>query len=484
MFADIAMDSQSIQKYKIRILQLVFGLGFFALGLRTVRASMFGGASQAKSIMAMVSAVIVVLVLKQRYWLLFPFFVFFDYQIPGMPFDGQELSCLSVVGLWLVRSVLHRENCFAFDRQLLLPCLICLWIGLVFCLNPTGMYVFGASTIGGRFYFKIFLGLSALFAFSTLRFTERDARLFFWTMVVSCGANALISGLLNPISQRVAQEGGGDFEGGYFLLAFVPFYYLLFARYSLREIIGSFPRLLLVLSLGTAMLFSGKRRMLGTIALIPVFRVLLTKKEVLLGGFLTVFAGVLIAFSVSADGALFDLPEGARRTLSPVVSRYARQPGAMGLRDPFRESIRSYARELIREKPWFGRQGFAMGLEETSWLISSTTGGSDGVDYARTGSWHSTWYAFAADFGLPCMFLWALFMVQLVWYSFRAAGIVVRGVYLPTCCLYFIFNFFIEIAFSYTSGHSALTSIGFFSQFGCLLAIVRGYEREQGLVET
>ena len=473
------MDSSALQKYKTLFLQLVFGLGIVLLGLKSVSSSMTGGAARLKLVVGGVLAIVSVLVLKNRYWMLFPFFLGFDYRLPGLPFDGLELSCVSVVGVWIVRSVLHRENRFSFDRQMLLPTLFFCWVAFVFLLNPPGLNILGSKTIGGRSYFQIALGFFALLAMSTWRFSERDGRLFFWTLVVSSGANALLCGVVNPVS---AMGAGGEFEGGYFLLTFVPLYYLMFARYSLSAIVNSLPRLMAVAFLALLLIVSGKRRMLGAIALIPFFRTLLTKRDAFLVALAAMLAGIAMAVAVSADGVLFDLPEGARRTLSPVVPRYVAE-GQMGLNDPFRETIRAYGREVIRDNPWFGRKGFALDREETAWLVFGTTQ-AGALTYAMTGSWHSTWYSYACDFGLPCMVLWALFSIQVLRYSFRSARIVTQGVYLPACCLYFIFDLFVELAFSYTSGHSARTTLYFLSRFGCLLALVRGYERERGLPET
>ena len=98
--------------------------------------------------------------------------------------------------------------------------------------------------------------------------------------------------------------------------------------------------------------------------------------------------------------------------------------------------------------------------------------------HAYAGNWHSTWYAYAADFGLPCMFFWFLFTIYVLAYAYRGCRFVVRGRFLPVCCLFYSLHLFVETAFSYTSGHSAHTTMFTFVSYGMLLACVRGYSQQ------
>ena len=120
-------------------------------------------------------------------------------------------------------------------------------------------------------------------------------------------------------------------------------------------------------------------------------------------------------------------------------------------------------------------------MNETTWIRfgGGFTGQFEG--HAYSGNWHSTWYAYAADFGIPCMLLYAFFFLYVLRYCWKASHVVVEGTYLPACCLYYSMAFFVSAAFSYTSGHSARTLLSHCIMYGLLLAIVRGYQERRGV---
>jgi hypothetical protein len=75
------------------------------------------------------------------------------------------------------------------------------------------------------------------------------------------------------------------------------------------------------------------------------------------------------------------------------------------------------------------------------------------------------------------MVLWGFFILHVIRFAYRACRTVTTGIWLPTCCLYFSFRLLVDIAFSYTSGHSATTSMTTWIPYGILLAIVGGYRQ-------
>ena len=102
------------------------------------------------------------------------------------------------------------------------------------------------------------------------------------------------------------------------------------------------------------------------------------------------------------------------------------------------------------------------------------------ASHAYSGNWHSTLYAYPADFGIPCLFFWLLFEIYALVYSYRACRIVTKGVFLPACAMYYALSLFVDAAFSYTTGHSSVTTSQNFLAYGMLLSIVRGYQLQQG----
>ena len=259
---------------------------------------------------------------------------------------------------------------------------------------------------------------------------------------------------------------------------------LLYAYWPLSSILGSPLKIGLFAVLALLSVYSGKRRAFGTVALIPFFRAFLTGRERLLTLFAAVLASLFLLFATLGDGRIYRLPKSARRALAVVNPRYNRLADDGGVMDLFRREMREQARFVIRDNPWFGRKGFAMDLNETSWMLFGGGQTSLYAGHAYSGNWHSTWYAYAADFGLPCMVLWLLFTLYYLCYVFRACRIVTTGHFLPACCLFFSMRLFADVVFSYTSGHSSRTTMDTFVAYGLLLAVVRGYQSEHGADAT
>ena len=207
----------------------------------------------------------------------------------------------------------------------------------------------------------------------------------------------------------------------------------------------------------------------------------MTGKERLLTFATAVFVCLFLAVAVAGDDVAYTLPQSARRALAVVVPRYKSSHGDGGINDVFRREMREQARFIIHENPWFGRKGFAMNANETVWMNFGRGLSSQFAIHAYSGNWHSAWYAYAADFGIPCMVLWFLFFACSLCYAYRAPRVVILGRFLPTCCLYYSFHLFITAVFSYTSGHSSTTTINTFLSYGMLLAIVRGYREQYGI---
>ena len=115
---------------------------------------------------------------------------------------------------------------------------------------------------------------------------------------------------------------------------------------------------------------------------------------------------------------------------------------------------------------------------ETSWMMFSGTGDAFG-GHAYAGNWHSTWYAYACDFGLPAMFLWAGFMLYAVFWDYRGFRTKLFGLHANSVYIYYSLSLFLELIFSYTSGHSALTAMNIWLLAGFLTAIRNGAQDRQ-----
>ena len=442
---------------------------------------MFGKFGKAGLVVALMLGSALIFALNDKYWLLFPFLTISGIALPRLRFSGIELGCLVLIGVYFVRLAAKKGRAIQFDRDVVVPLFMLLWIFFVFLLNPVGMAMFGSETIGGRFYFQILIGFLAMLVLSTIRPTEQDAKLLFFTLLAA-QLWCLLHGVIFPGTDPDALVFSGSTPERSQRYAFVicsVIYMLLFARYSLADILRSPFRIVLFAALALLTVYSGKRRAVGALVLIPVFRVLLTGRERLLTAAMTVVAAIFLMFAVVGDGVAYRLPSSARRALAVVVPRYQRTLDDGGLRDHFRKEMRRQARYVVASDPWFGRKGFAMNLSETSWMLFG--GGLTGLyaGHAYAGNWHNAWYAYAADFGIPCLVLWSIFVIYMLVFIFRTARIIVPGSWLFVCCLFYMLRILVDLAFSYTTGQAATTSITMWTEYGMLLAVVRGIHEQR-----
>ena len=472
------MSARNATAYQTRIHQIVFGFFFIAAVAVAIRSLMFGAFSRAALIVSAFSGIALIIALKERYWLLLPLLTASNFSVRGLPFNGSELGCLVVIATHFLRVGMKEDAPARYNMNLLIVLPVFLWILFVFFLNPVGLAMFGSNTIGGRFYFQIFIAFFALVAMSTQAVSEKDAKYLFYALLF--GMVYLLSrNVLFPRAdpdEAILLGEAAEASSRYAFTMCANIYTLLFARYALSDILVSPARMFIFALLAMLTVYSGKRRSFGTLALVPFLRVFLEGKQKALTALMTGIGVLVLAFAIAGDGTLYRLPRSARRALSVVVPAYE-TGAAAGMQDFFREHMREQARLIIRENPWFGRKGFAMNFGETAWMNFGGSNTDLFIGHAYAGNWHSTWYAYAADFGIPCMLLWALFTLYLIRYVFRACRTVTMGVWLPTCCLFYGFRLLVDICFSYTTGHSATTSMTTWIPYGMLLAIVNGYQK-------
>ncbi|MGI5867989.1 MAG: hypothetical protein ACOX9C_00900 [Kiritimatiellia bacterium] len=475
------MPSSGLGAYQVKIHQIVFGGLFFLVVLMGVRAMMAGGVGNLRLLAALSVSVGVILALDKYYWVLGPLFFTSELRMPGLPFNGMELGCIVLISVYFVRQAMHKEHPMKLTGAILAALPIFCWICMIWMINPTGMAMLGSSRIGARFYFQILLGFGAFLVLSSLRLSERDCRILFYVLLGS----ALYSFGQTVFLERIADWASGsdrdnELMSRYELLGALSFYTLLFSRYRLSQISTSLWKLLAAVGLAGVSIYTGKRRAFGTLVVVPYLRCFFTGRDKMLTVAWSVVGAVLLMFAIAGHGTFYELPLSAQRALAVIVPSFAEKT-AGGLHDYFREEVRRYGNEVIRSSPWVGRKGFSMDRGETSWIVFSGVGDLYS-GHAYTGNWHSVWYAYACDFGLPAMFFWACFVLYAAVWTYRGFRTVVFGTYANTVYIYYAFALFLSLVFSYTSGHSAHTACGTWIAVGMLYAIQNGAEKKQSPV--
>ena len=469
------MSRHSLSGNSVRLYQAIFGLAFLGICIRTIKGLMRGQLTNAKMVAAISLIVGLVLMLDKYYWIIAPVCWVLHIRIPGLPFDSQELGCLAVVAVHFIRVGMRREHAVRLNQHLLVSLPLLLWICFVWMLRPTGINMLGSGAIGGRFYIKIVIAYLAMFSLSTLRLTPRDCKILVYTLLVSAAFTVFVSffrmGLLVP-DASFNEEGGSKYK----FLCFLPLYELLFCRYSLRQVLHSWRILFASLICGFFIAYSGKRSATAAIVFIPYYRVLLSRKQLNTTIAVSVIGIFLIFLGVGLDGTFYEIPRSMARGLSMVFPKYRRMYHLQGARDKFREELRAGAKDVIRNHPWIGKGGYRMEHGEIVWIKST------GVSYAGhtlAGSWHSAFYAYPADFGIPALVFWLLFNIYALVYVLKLGRKVRDGTHQAACVYFYGFLLIHAATFAYTSGHSSLSTLDLCFQYGMVLALANGIEDEE-----
>ena len=471
--------AQNVASYQTRMYQILFGLGLVFLALVLVKTIMGGNTTNLGMAVGLIAAVCAVLALDKYYWVLFPLLTAGGVlAIPGLPFNGAELACIAVIGVYFVRLAAHRAGGFRVNSDLLVSYPLFVWIFFIWALNPTGFAIFGSESIGARFYLRIIMGFLTLHVFSTLALGERECKIFFWALLAGLLISFVNSMVFGAVVEQELAETGETAGARYYLIAFAPLYHLLFCRFSLGRILTSPWLLFLVSASALATVISGKRQLFARLVILPVVRAIVTRQYRMMTA-VCCFIGILfLTFAVAGDGALWSIPDSAKRSLAVVFPSLRESGRFEGTSDTFREEVHKSAAELIKRHPWVGRRGFAMSRENASWLYTTRLGEVNFALHVASGNWHGYWHAFAADFGIPGAVMAG---IVLFYITFRGLSlcrkIPMNPPYRFTVAFYYANLILGACLFSITSGHSSTSLLALWPNFGILLAVQNGLTR-------
>lgn len=430
------------------------------------------------------------LALGKHYWLLIPLSL--GAKFPAVPLGGRSLEFpeLAIAGcflFFLLRVSTRKEKLQLFQATSFPYLLIMAWVGMVFILNPIGIAMLGSSVGGGRFYLKLGLAFASYIILSNRTYSETDIRRVlallvfgaFFSMIYGIGSYALMGPQVDPVTGMVV-EGFYTWHqvlsGPAFTIAF-----LIFARWSPREVFGlARPGvLLLYLACFFLVLLSGKRMGLVAVLLAPAVSSVMNRQFAFFPVALAAIM-IMLAALVGGQGQVFNLPLVAQRTLSWLPGDWDPElESVRGGTDEWRAELRRVALANIKRDPWIGR-GFAIDINETMTAIGMERyGGGLEVQtaaYALGRSWHNTWLGYAADFGIPFSVMQGILWVSVLILSARSykhlgnrrmAGVFSLFVFIFTCR---------DLLASWTSGHSALDAFDRWWMYGMVVAIYVGHK--------
>jgi len=454
--------------YAIKFQQFVFGLILLTLGFLITGGVMRGTANAILVAIAVIIGATLILLLDRHYWMLCPLGFAAQGLISPGGLEMAEIGCIAVIGTNFVRRTLRQdigETQFRPAVFLALPHFI--WMAIAFVLNPPGISAFGDSVIGSRFYIKVLLGFWAMIVLSIQKITEDDCRIIFRISLV-LGAMVLIRSLLS--AALVSPDQRTVVTLYQFLPATALFYWLfshfrfgVFLRFGWQFFVAG------ILTLAT--LYAGKRRAVFNVALFPLMRAFITKTDRKMTVATYLVALLVLICLLVGQGRLYELPLPIQRGLSFLPAKWERRIAAIeGAKDPFRDNVRSYAWAEVKKNPLLGRRGFAIPLQELTWVhYGGTTKDHEG--HAIAGNWHNTWVGVMADFGIPGALWWGLFSIALLVTGHTRLRQCAPGSYQRTVAIYYYCGSILMILASHTSGHSALQPFQWWPIYGLLLGI-------------
>ncbi len=431
------------------------------------------------------------LIVGKEYWVFVPLAFVLD--VPGLPFLASknislpELATAAAFAVLLARTAFKAET-FVVARTEIFPVyLYFAWAAMIYCLNPVGLQVLGAESVGGRFYVQLLLGLLAFLVVVRSEVDEKHARWIILIMIFGTIVGKVFE-IYNFI-KGTAVERGLDLESSSYTwhqslvgpAAIIAVW--IFCRFKPSQIFHPSRWYIFALYLGCLYMAmqSGKRAGFAGVVLIPFISGFL-HKQYAFSFVYSVLAALAISTMVIGHGQMFDLPIRAQRVLmnlpgdwDPEIKGYTTESA-----DDFRQALRDIAYKKIGENPIFGK-GVGIDTTQVSGLFGNATSTNEmAIQMLAVGSsWHSTWVGIAADFGLPACLFWAWFWVMVLIVCFKLKQLLPYQSSRWVLAMMIFVGFFQRIITSWTSGHSTNSPFDQWWLYGLLLALLYTFNSEQ-----
>ena len=444
-------------------------------------------------IAAIISAVFastLILGLGRRYWIAIPVALALNlptFQVGARNVNLGELSIVICTVVFITRLALKRERLIVFTPYHTAFLCFVAWITLVFAIHPVGLAGLGSAVGGARFYAQIYLAFAALIIVSSQEITESDIKWVFGLIVVGTFLDLGRTLLEYLVLGRALGVAGLELETeGYYtwhqalsgpgmVVAIIMFSYWAPSKiFNMGQPWRGFVYFLCI----PLIVLSGKRAAIAQLFALPVVSAILRKEY----RFVVSFGLVMVlglTFVVFGQGSIFSLPMAGQRALSWLPADW--DPDLTSLRggsDDFRQALRDIAWEEIQRDPWIS-DGFSVDIQETAgqYAMNQITGAPDIRDQvmglALGKAWHNTWLGYSADFGIPLAIIQAFIFLTGIVLSYRLFRATRENTWVHMLAAYAFFFFLRDVAFSNTSGHTALDAFGRWWLYGMVIAAAR-----------
>lgn len=419
---------------------------------------------------------ILMITLGEKFWLISVVTMTANVHVPltiGRDFTLAEMGIMLLAAHTTLRVALRRQRILIFRKDHLWPLLYFAWAMIVFARNPSGLFTFGGDVVGARYYFDLLLALCIFIILANTRIVPEDIPWIIGLQVFGMSVS-LFSGyqeftsMASIIDFSSADTPFYTWQQGLGALAYCALSWM-FARYSFREL-ASFEKLYLWGLLAICcllVLLSGKRQGIGLIVAIPLFGAIL-RRSYLQVWMIGILLALLLGMVVVGHGRFYQLPLVTQRALSILPGKW--DPSAnLGFDDVYRKILREDAMERISAHPWIG-QGFALSVKDI-YADQMMTRGQIISGIRAGGSWHNTWFAISADFGIPAAFIWAALWLSFTAISFRLYPQLTHIPWYQVLVGYVFIILGQNWMTSWHGGHSVLSAFHYWWIFGLLVAV-------------
>jgi hypothetical protein len=425
------------------------------------------------------------LTLGRLYWYMIPFALASG--LPAIPLGGRtielgELFVAACTAIFVARVAMKRDRLVVFRLTHIPIILSFAWICLVWSQNPTGFVFFGSGVMGARSYLKIGLAFCAFIVLASQSPTDKDFERIIVLVFIGILANAAW-GLFQafflggPTSEATANLSFEGYTWHQILAgpALICVWYLL-ARFKISELFTIQRPWGIALYMAAAFLamLSGKRMALALVLIAPFIAAILHKEygKIWLGALVGLITTSII---ILGHGTIFTLPYTAQRALSWIPAEWDISLQTLGTGDTFREQLREYAMDEIKQNPWIGK-GYALQMDDimASLNMQSTAAGvfqQQAVAYAMGRAWHNRWLGYTADFGIPFTAMLPFIYLIAITLSYKLSTTLPHGTGRRIFAIYAFLFTFQQIVTSHTSGHSANDAFATWWVYGLLFAL-------------
>jgi len=351
-----------------------------------------------------------------RLWYILPFVMVAS--LPAVPIvAGRSVNMgelgIAAFSLVYMISVLKGQSRFSLNIRYLWPMLLfAAWVLLIAILDGSGLAIFGSSSMGGRGYLTVFIGVFGMILLSQITINEKEAKRVVWVIFAAYA----ISGVFQAIRSYFGMDASEivsefySWQQGLSLPALISVIVLFTVRSPKQVILNPLNLLLYLLILSIAA-YSGKRMVFAACCIIPIVACFWHRQTIWVL-FIGMVGVLIMVGAIVTQNEITALPKSLQRVLQFLPADWDMDVNRSAGYS-FRETLNRLAIKEVEEHPLIG-SGLGMTvkdyaiMEDVNYVVQIMDPDDDPLAYphAVASNWHSTWLGLAAILGIPGAIIW------------------------------------------------------------------------------